>query len=224
MSLDTRWSSTLTFASQRANLCALWGCPERSGDGVRASSSNQVTELLRRWSSGEVAARDALIPLVYDELRRLAGHFLASQRSAHTLQSTALVHEAYLRLAGRDDVRWENRAHFFAVAAQLMRRILVDHARKRNAAKRGPQHLTLMVEESVDLPARRELDLVVLNDALNTLATLDQRQSQIVELRFFGGLSIEDTSRVLQMSPSTVKREWAIARAWLFAEMSHEAE
>lgn len=195
------------------------------GGGVRtASSSNQVTELLRRWSSGEVAARDALIPLVYDELRRLARHFLASQRSAHTLQSTALVHEAYLRLAGCDDVHWENRAHFFAVAAQLMRRILVDHARKRNAAKRGPQHLTLLVEESVDLPARRELDLVVLNDALNTLATFDQRQSQIIELRFFGGLSIEDTSRVLGMSPSTVKREWATARAWLFAEMNQEAD
>jgi len=188
-----------------------------------ASSSNQVTDLLRRWSSGEGAARDALIPLVYDELRRLARHYLASQRSAHTLQSTALVHEAYLRLAGRDDVHWENRAHFFAVAAQLMRRILVDHARKRNAAKRGPRNLPLLVEESVDLPAQRELDLVILNDALNTLAALDQRQSQIVELRFFGGLSIEDTSRVLQMSPSTVKREWATARAWLFAEMRHEA-
>lgn len=189
-----------------------------------ASSDNQVTELLRRWSGGDTAARDALIPVVYDELRRLARHFLASQRSAHTLQSTALVHEAYLRLAGREDVHWENRAHFFAVAAQLMRRILVDHARKRNAAKRGAHNLTLSVEESVALPAQREVDLVVLDEALNTLAALDQRQSRIVELRFFGGLTIKDTSRVLEMSPATVKREWATARAWLCAEMHHEAD
>jgi RNA polymerase sigma-70 factor, ECF subfamily len=189
-----------------------------------ASSSNQVTELLRRWSDGDVNARDALIPLVYDELRRLAKHFLANQRSAHTLQSTALVHEAYLRLAGRDDVHWENRMHFFAVAAQLMRRILVDHARRRNAAKRGNQNLTLLVDDSANVPAQRELDLVLLDDALSTLATLDQRQSRIVELRFFGGLSIEDTSRILELSPATVKRQWATARAWLFAEMSQHAQ
>lgn len=180
----------------------------------------EVTELLRRWSGGDVAARESLVPLVYDELRRLARYYLASQRSDHTLQSTAIVHEAYLRLAGRDDVHWENRSHFFAVAAQLMRRILVDHARKRNAAKRGGAHLTLLVDETVEPSSQRELDLVALDDALKALAELDERQSRIVELRFFGGLSIDDTSRILDISPATVKREWSTARAWLHEEIS----
>ena len=180
----------------------------------------EVTELLRRWSGGDVAARESLVPLVYDELRRLARYYLASQRSDHTLQSTAIVHEAYLRLAGRDNVHWENRSHFFAVAAQLMRRILVDHARKRNAAKRGGAHLTLLVDETVEPSSQRELDLVALDDALKALAELDERQSRIVELRFFGGLSIDDTSRILDISPATVKREWSTARAWLHGEIS----
>jgi len=179
-----------------------------------------VTELLRRWSGGDVAAREALVPLVYEELRRLARYFLSSQRPDHTLQSTAIVHEAYLRLAGRDDVHWENRSHFFAVAAQLMRRILVDHARRRNAAKRGGPNLTLLVEEEAGSSSQRELDLVALDDALKALSALDERQSRIVELRFFGGLSIEDTSRVLEISPATVKREWSTARAWLYEEIS----
>lgn len=180
----------------------------------------EVTELLRRWSGGDVAARESLVPLVYDELRRLARYYLASQRSDHTLQSTAIVHEAYLRLAGRDNVHWENRSHFFAVAAQLMRRILVDHARKRNAAKRGGAHLTLLVDETVEPSSQRELDLIALDDALKALAELDERQSRIVELRFFGGLSIDDTSRILDISPATVKREWSTARAWLHEEIS----
>ena len=180
----------------------------------------EVTELLRRWSGGDVAARESLVPLVYDELRRLARYYLASQRSDHTLQSTAIVHEAYLRLAGRDNVHWDNRSHFFAVAAQLMRRILVDHARKRNAAKRGGAQLTLLVDEAVEPSSQRELDLVALDDALKALAELDERQSRIVELRFFSGLSIEDTSRLLEISPATVKREWSTARAWLYEEIS----
>lgn len=181
----------------------------------------EVTELLRRWSGGDASARESLVPLVYDELRRLARYYLASQRSDHTLQSTAIVHEAYLRLAGRENVHWENRSHFFAVAAQLMRRILVDHARKRHAAKRGgPVHLTLLVDEAVEPSSQRELDLVALDDALKALAELDERQSRIVELRFFGGLSIEDTSRALEISPATVKREWSTARAWLYEEIS----
>jgi len=187
---------------------------------LHPASPTQVTELLRRWSGGDVAAREALVPLVYDELRRLARYYLASQRSDHTLQSTAIVHEAYLRLAGHDKVHWENRSHFFAVAAQLMRRILVDHARKRNAAKRGGPNLTLLVEEAAKPSSRREMDLVALDDALKALAELDERQSRIVELRFFGGLSIEDTSRVLEISPATVKREWSTARAWLYEEIS----
>ena len=180
----------------------------------------EVTELLRRWSGGENAAKEALIPLVYDELRRLARYYLASQRSDHTLQSTAIVHEAYLRLVGHDHVQWENRSHFFGVAAQLMRRILVDHARKRNAAKRGGAHVTVLLDEAIGLSAQRELDLVALDNALKALAELDERQSRIVELRFFGGLSIEDTSTVLGISPATVKREWSTARAWLYAEIS----
>jgi RNA polymerase sigma factor (TIGR02999 family) len=187
---------------------------------LRPVQPAEVTELLRRWSRGDVAARESLVPLVYDELRRLARYYLASQRSNHTLQSTAIVHEAYLRLAGRDNVHWENRGHFFAVAAQLMRRILVDHARKRNAAKRGGAQLTLLVDEAVEPSSQRELDLVALDDALKALAELDARQSRIVELRFFGGLSIEDTSRLLEISPATVKREWSTARAWLYEEIS----
>ena len=187
---------------------------------MRPVQPAEVTELLRRWSGGDVAARESLVPLVYDELRRLARYYLASQRSDHTLQSTAIVHEAYLRLAGRDNVHWENRSHFFAVAAQLMRRILVDHARKRNAAKRGGAQLTLLVDEAVEPSSQRELDLVALDDALKALAELDARQSRIVELRFFGGLSIDDTSRLLEISPATVKREWSTARAWLYEEIS----
>lgn len=178
--------------------------------------------MLLRWSSGDAAAREALIPLVYNELRRLARQCLAGQRSDHTLQGTALVHEAYLRLAGHTSVHWESRLHFFGVAAQLMRRILVDHARKHLAAKRGGHHLTLTLDDAVALPKKRELDVLALDDALNGLAKLDQRQSRIVELRFFGGLSIEDTSHLLEISPATVKREWATARTWLYEQMSQE--
>lgn len=187
---------------------------------MRPVSSSQVTELLLQWSQGNPAARETLIPLVYDELRRLARQCLASQRPDHTLQSTALVHEAYVRLVNHSSVHWENRVHFFAVAAQLMRRILVDHARKRLAAKRGGNRLTLTLDDAIALPKKRELDLVALDDALNELAELDQRQSHIVELRFFGGLSIEDASHQLGISPATVKREWATARTWLYQQMS----
>jgi RNA polymerase sigma factor (TIGR02999 family) len=165
-----------------------------------------------------VAAREALVPVVYNELRRVAGRCLAGQHN-QSLQSTALVHEAYLRLVGQDSLRVENRAHFFAVAARLMREILVDHARTRGAAKRGANCLTLALDEAVALPHQPEVDLVALDDALKGLAALDARQSQIVDLRFFGGLSIEDTSYVLGVSPATVKREWATARLWLQREL-----
>lgn len=197
-------------------------CSPRRTTIVRPSSTSSVTQLLLQWSHGDTAAREALIPLVYEELRRIARHCLASQRPDHTLQSTALVHEAYLRLVDRSSVHWENRVHFFAVAAQLMRRILVDHARKQRAAKRGGRNLTLSLDEAVAPPARRPVDLIALDDALNGLAALDSRQSQIVELRFFGGLSIEDTSQLLDLSPATVKREWATARAWLYQQMNQE--
>jgi RNA polymerase sigma-70 factor (ECF subfamily) len=182
--------------------------------------SSHVTELLVRWSDGEAAAREALIPVIYDELRRLARYHLARQRPDHTLQSTALVHEAYVRLAGHEWARWQNRHHFYGVAARLMRQILVDHARRHRAAKRGGSGLNLTLDEAVALPQQRDVDVIALDDALTDLAALDPRQSQIVELRFFGGLSIEETSQVLGISPATVKREWATARTWLFGELN----
>ncbi len=187
-----------------------------------SASSTQVTQLLVRWSDGDTAAREALIPLVYEELRRVARNALSRQRPSHTLGSTALVHEAYMRLVGRSSVNFENRAHFFAVASHLMRRILVDHARKHNAAKRGGDNLTLVLDDTVALPEKRELDLSALDDALTLLSTLDVRQANIVEMRFFGGLSIDETSQVLGISPATVKREWATARAWLYDAMTGE--
>jgi RNA polymerase sigma factor (TIGR02999 family) len=174
------------------------------------------------WGQGDQGAREALIPLVYDELRRLARRYLRRERPDHTLQSAALVNEAYLRLIRQDQPQWQNRAHFFGVAAQLMRHILVDHARNRAAAKRGAGAPRLTLDPDVALPQTRDVDLVALDDALNQLAALDPQQSRLVELRFFGGLSIEETSVVLGVSPATVKREWATARAWLQREMRNK--
>jgi RNA polymerase sigma factor (TIGR02999 family) len=188
---------------------------------VASITPQSVTELLARWSNGDVSARDALVPLVYDELRRIARRCLASQSSSHTLQPTALVHEAYLRLARRDSFDWQNRAHFFAMAAQMMRQILVDHARKQAASKRGANPVTVVIDESMAVPKAPSLDLLALDDALQRLALLDPRQSRIVELRFFGGLSIEETSEVVKISPATAKREWATARLWLHQAMSN---
>jgi RNA polymerase sigma factor (TIGR02999 family) len=185
-----------------------------------SDSSNQVTVLLARWNQGEAAAREALVPLVYEELRRVARKCISKHPRDHTLQSTALVHEAYLRLVGRDSVHWQNRVHFFAVAARLMRGILVDHARKHGASKRGGDAVTLVLDEAATLPKKKELNLISLDDALTHLADLDPRQSQIVELRFFAGLSIEDVAHAMEISPSTVKREWATARLWLHNEMN----
>ena len=173
-----------------------------------------------KWQGGDKSVLDALLPLVYDELRKLARHYLRSERPNHTLQSTALVHEAFLRLAGQSNLRVESRAHFFGIAAGLMRQILVDHARGRGAAKRGANSLTLSLDEAVDYPKQQKLDLVTLDDALTTLATMDPQQARIVELRFFGGLSIEETSDLLGVSNSTVKREWTTARLWLQRELS----
>ena len=174
-----------------------------------------VTELLIRWNAGEISARDKLIPLVYDELRRVAKRNLAGQRNDHTLQPTALVHEAYLRLVNRKAANWQGRAHFFALAAQIMRQILVDHARMHNAAKRGGGTLTVLLGDAEGENAEIKLDLIGLDRAMKGLASLDARQSQIVELRFFGGLSIEEAARVVDISPATAKREWATARVWL---------
>ena len=187
-----------------------------------SASSARVSKLLLNWGQGDRDARDALIPLVYDELRRLARHHLRRERPDHTLQSAALVNEAYLRLVRQEQPQWQNRAHFFGVAAQLMRHILVDHARNRAAAKRGAGVPRLELDPEVGLPQARGVDLVALDDALNQLAALDAQQSRVVELRFFGGLSIEETSVVLRISPATVKREWATARAWLQREMKNK--
>jgi RNA polymerase sigma factor (TIGR02999 family) len=176
-----------------------------------------------RWRDGDHEALEELMPLVYDELRRLAGHYLRQERNDHTLQSTALVHEAYLRLAGQNPPQWQNRAHFFGIAAHLMRQILVEHARGRGAAKRGGGAFRVTLTEAIAAPDQLDIDVVELDKALTSLAELDQQQSKIVELRFFGGLTIEDTSEVLGISPATVKRDWTIARAWLYRAMSGEA-
>ena len=186
-------------------------------------SSNEVTLLLAKWREGDSSALESLVPLVYGELRRLAHHYLRSERSDHILQSTALVHEAYLRLVSQDLNSLQNRAHFFAVAAQLMRQILVDFARSRGAAKRNAG-VTLSLDEAVALSPSKNVDLIALDEALSRLSRLSERQSRIVELRFFGGLSIDETSQVLSVSPATIERDWNIARAWLHREISGSAQ
>jgi RNA polymerase sigma factor (TIGR02999 family) len=184
------------------------------------ASPKEVTQLLLDWSQGNQAALDELTPLVYEELRRLAHHHMRRERAGHTLQTTALVNEAYLRLVDQKNVRWQNRAHFFAVSAQLMRRILVDYARKHRYAKRGGGALKVSLDEAAILPEERAADLMALDDALKSLAAIDPQQSRVVELRFFGGLTIEETAEVLKLSQDMVKREWSTAKAWLYQEMS----
>jgi RNA polymerase sigma factor (TIGR02999 family) len=176
-----------------------------------------VTQLLAAWNGGDSRARDRLIPIVYADLRRMARRYMRRERDGHSLQPTELVHEAFLRLvdSGTD---WQGRGHFFAVAAQVMRRILVDHARTRQASKRG-SGVAMIALEDLSVPIRADLDLVALDDALRTLGALDPRQCQVVELRFFGGLSVEETAEVLGISTATVKREWQLAKAWLYREL-----
>ena len=186
-------------------------------------AATPVTELLVRWRSGDRDALQSLMPLVYDEMRRLAHRYLRRERPGHTLQSTALVHEAFVRLTGNAPPQWEDRAHFFGIAAHLMRQILVEYARSRNADKRGGAMVKLAID-SVDEPsAKPDLDIVALDDALNDLARIDPQQSRVVELRFFSGLSIEDTAEVMGISESTVKRDWNTARVWLFRELDRTA-
>ena len=190
------------------------------------SAPSNVTQLLASWSSGDQAALDALTPLVHQELHRLAARHMAGERPGHILQPTALVNEAYLRLIDWKDVRWQNRAHFFAVAAQIMRRVLVDAARTRDRAKRGRGLLHVSLSEAADLPAGHlspSIDLVALDDALKTLEGLNARQSRVIELRFFGGLSLDEVAHVLDVSVGTVRRDWSLAQAWLFRELSGQA-
>jgi len=188
--------------------------------GVQGTS-NPVTDLLVRWREGDRQALDSLMPLVYVELRRLANHYLKRERSDHTLQSTALVHEAFLRLAGQSPPQWQNRAHFFGIAARIMRQILVEYARAHNAEKRGGVNsCKLTLDDAINLPNQVDVDVIALDNALKRLNGLDSQQSRIVELRFFAGLTIEDTSEVMGISAATVKRDWTSARAWLHREIA----
>lgn len=184
--------------------------------------SEDLTHILEEWQSGDSSALDRLLPVVYEQLRQIAERHLRRERGDHTLQPTALVHEAFLKLIGQR-VSWQNRAHFFAVSAEIMRRILVDHARKKQADKRGGSAPTISLDERIDWSDERDVNLVALDDALQELATVDPQQSKVVELRFFGGLSVEETAEVMNISTSTVKREWRMARAWLLSELESPA-
>ena len=186
------------------------------------ASSQEVTRLLRAWSRGDETALEALIPLIYRELRQRAHRYMARERPGHTLQTTALINEAYLRLAG-SPVAWESRSHFFAIAARMMRRILVDHARTRRSLKRGGEGRPVSLDEEHLAGGQPDRDLVSLDDALDALAALDPRKVRVVELRFFGGLSVEETAEVLKVSPQTVMRDWRLAKAWLLREMRRGA-
>ena len=187
--------------------------------GMEEQSTQSVTGLLREAQAGDRAALDDLLPLVYRELRQLAARHLAQERPGHTLQATALVHEAYLRLIDQHSVDWRNRAHFFGLAAEMMRRILVNHALSRRAQKRGAGETLLSLDDVLSFPNRQNLDLILLDEALNRLTELDPVQARIVELRFFGGLTVEEVAEVLGVSDSEVKREWRSAKAWLAAQL-----
>jgi RNA polymerase sigma factor (TIGR02999 family) len=183
------------------------------------NSDSEPTELLRAWSQGDGSALDRLMPLVYEELHRLARRYMRQERPDHTLQATSLVNEAYLRLIDVNRVEWQDRAHFLAVAAQMMRRILVESARNRQRQKRGGGAVRVNLDDVQELPDSKERDLVALSDALSALATFDARMGQVVELKFFGGLTVEETAEVLNVSPETVMRDWKTAKAWLLREI-----
>ena len=186
------------------------------------AQTSETTQLLRAWANGDQAALDQLTPRVYQELRRMAGHFMQNERPGRTLQTTALVHEAYLKLIDVTNVDWQHRAHFFAVSATMMRRILLDRARRRGAGKRGGKVSRVNLDDIPDVGSGRARELIALDDALNALAEIDSRKARVIELRFFGGLSVEETAEVLKVSPDTVLRDWRLARAWLLAELSRQ--
>lgn len=184
------------------------------------AQTHELTQLLIDWSNGDRAALDKLMPLIDQELRRLAHRYMTRERAGHTLQTTALVNEAFLRLVNRKNLQWQNRAHFFAIAAQLMRTILVDHARSHASAKRGGGARKLELDEAMVVSQQKASEVIALDDALNQLALLDPQQSRVVELRFFGGLTVEEAAEVLQVSPATIKREWSTAKAWLYHKLA----
>jgi RNA polymerase sigma factor (TIGR02999 family) len=188
------------------------------GEGL--SGSSEVTRLLRAWGGGNKEALDHLTPLVYPELRRMARRMMAAQRPNHTLQTTALINEVYLRLVDVQQASWQDRTHFFALCALAMRQILVDYARRRGSAKRGGHQVTIDLDEGLARDSTHEINLLELDSALDRLATLDPRKSQVIELRFFGGLSVRETAEALKISPETVHRDWKFARAWLYGELS----
>ncbi|HEU5237763.1 MAG TPA: sigma-70 family RNA polymerase sigma factor [Pyrinomonadaceae bacterium] len=183
-------------------------------------SPNEITRQLIAWSKGDKAALETLIPAVYEELRRMADYYLRGEQSGHSLQPTALVHEAYLRLIDQTKVEWHNRAHFYGVAAQMMRRILIDHAKAKHRMKRGGAAPKISLDESVNFTHERAAELVALDDALQILGEVDERKSRIVELRYFGGLTVEETAQVLGISDKTVMRDWKLAKAWLYDEIN----
>jgi RNA polymerase sigma factor (TIGR02999 family) len=193
---------------------------EQPGNKAAQALDNvEVSGLLRAWSDGDRAALDRLTPVVYDELRRLARRYMRGERPGHSLQTTALVNEAYMRLVDYKSMQWQNRAHFFAVSSQLMRRILVEHARRHNLKRGGGvQHVSF--EDTAEVGSDRPPDFVALDDALDALARVDPRKVQVVEMRFFGGLSVEETAEVLKISPVTVMRDWSTAKAWLYRELT----
>jgi RNA polymerase sigma factor (TIGR02999 family) len=186
-------------------------------------SPEEVTQLLAEWGRGSQAALDRLMPLVYAELHRMASRFMGAQKPGHTLQPTALINEAYVRLASDDGREWENRAHFFGVAAMSMRHVLVDHARNRRATKRGSGTPLLSLDEAIVISDERTADIIALDDALSELAKLNKRQSEVVELRYFGGLTVEETAQVTKTSPETVGRDWRAAKAWLYSQLSQRS-
>ncbi|HEV2669190.1 MAG TPA: sigma-70 family RNA polymerase sigma factor [Blastocatellia bacterium] len=184
---------------------------------------NEITERLIAWGAGDRAALDQLFPVVYQELRRMAGNYLRQENPGHTLQPTALVHEAWLRLIDQARVNWRNRAQFFGVAAQMMRRILVDHAKAKHREKRGGEAVKLSLDVAINLSQEREADLLALDDALGELTRVDERKGRVVELRYFGGFSVEETAQILGVSPETVMRDWKMAKAWLYQQIRREA-
>ncbi len=188
-----------------------------------AAPPHEVTQLLLDWSKGNQTALNKLMPLIYKELRRLAHQYLSKERTGHTMQTTDLVHEAYLRLVDQRRVRWQNRSHFFGVAAQLMRRILVDHARRHKRVKRGGDTTIVSLDEVAVVSPQSSVDLLALDEALKRLAEIDQRKATIVELRFFGGLEVKETAAFLEISEITVMRDWKMAKAWLHRELSDES-
>jgi RNA polymerase sigma factor (TIGR02999 family) len=189
---------------------------------MQTRSPQRITELLVAWSAGDQSALEQLAPLVHSELHRLAHQYMARERPGHTLQTSALVNEAYMRLIEWKNVRWQNRAHFFAVSAQLMRRILVDFARDRRYLKRGGAAFRVSLNEASDLPMQHDADLVALDEALTSLAEVDKRKCEVVEMRFFGGLSVKEVADVLKVSEETVTRDWRLAKVWLLRELSSE--